>query len=458
MPGALIVPGLTLEKPAPERAADPRRAMAEPRFGRFLVLIAQLALLLGVFRVFRVQEFYQVHSQDSTFFPACCLMFGAFAVHYWLPFHLKERFWIAVCLVGAGMFFPLRVIVALIGLGTVFYLILRSRLAYWFRVGLIVCIFLSVMEASVSPVLVSRIFGRYGPPSTLWPIFGSIFMFRLIIYAHDVRYMKGRPSLQEYLAYFFILPNYYFWLFPVIDFQAMRLGYYRRNIDEVAQQGIAWICRGTLQLLLYEVVSSQRNLQVLRGVSSLGSLVWFLLLTFLLYLRVSGQFHIIAGLLHLFGYDLPETNHKYLLSRSLMDFWRRINIYWRDFMVKIVYFPIYFRLRKRNELRAQVLATTAVFVVTWALHSYQAFWLRGAFVFTWPDTIFWAILGAAVVASVWRDARKPGRPAATGWRGRATNAISVLATGLFIISIWSLWSAPSVSAWLDLMRWWRPAP
>ena len=56
--------------------------------------------------------------------------------------------------------------------------------------------------------------------------------------------------------------------------------------------------------------------------------------TYLLYLRVSGQFHIIVGMLHLFGYDLPETNHRYLLARSVNDFWRRVNIYWKDFMVK----------------------------------------------------------------------------------------------------------------------------
>ena len=35
-------------------------------------------------------------------------------------------------------------------------------------------------------------------------------------------------------------------------------------------------------------------------------------------------------------------------------------------MVKMVYFPVYFRLRSSGETRAQVVATAAVFVVTWA--------------------------------------------------------------------------------------------
>ena len=54
----------------------------------------------------------------------------------------------------------------------------------------------------------------------------------MISYAHDVRYMKERPPLREYLAYFFILPNFYFPLFPVIDYKTMRLSYYRRDIHE----------------------------------------------------------------------------------------------------------------------------------------------------------------------------------------------------------------------------------
>src|SRR5690606_3022662 len=134
-----------------------------------------------------------------------------------------------------------------------------------------------------------------------------------------------------------------------------------------------------------------------------------MVMTYLLYLRVSGQFHIIVGLLHLFGYDLPETHRRYLLANSLTDFWRRINIYWKDFMVKMVYFPLYFRLRRRGDIRAQVIATSAVFVTTWLLHSYQWFWLRGEWLFTWPDTLFWGVLGALVIVNVVIEAKRGQR-------------------------------------------------
>ena len=126
-----------------------------------------------------------------------------------------------------------------------------------------------------------------------------------------------------------------------------------------------------------------------------------MVLTYLLYLRVSGQFHIIVGLLHLFGYDLPETHRRYLLARSLTDFWRRINIYWKDFMVKLVYFPVYFRLRRSGrDAGAGRRHGRWCSSTTWLLHSYQWFWLRGEFLLTWPDTLFWAILGVLVTVNL----------------------------------------------------------
>jgi D-alanyl-lipoteichoic acid acyltransferase DltB (MBOAT superfamily) len=285
-------------------------------------------------------------------------------------------------------------------------------------------------------------------PEGVWAAIGSIFMFRMIIYMHDLRHMKQLPGLREYLAYFFLLPNYYFPLFPVIDYQVMRMSYYRRDIHEVAQQGIAWIGRGTVQLILYRVLSYYKGLQSIERIDSPASLFLFMVLTYVVYLRVSGQFHIIVGMLHLFGYDLPETNRKYFLARSLTDFWRRINIYWKDFMVKIVYFPIYFRLRKGNELRAKLLATGAVFFVTWLLHGYQTYWLNGIFQVGPADTVFWAALGGLMALTIWFEHRHQKRGGAA-WARHLQTAASTVATFVTISVLWSMWSAPTLGAWTE---------
>jgi alginate O-acetyltransferase complex protein AlgI len=433
---------------------DPRAARAATNPSRYFLLILQLGLLLGVFRVFHVEQFNG--PEDLNFFAMCCVAFGAFAVHYWVPFRLKEKFWVTVSVICAGLFLERRVAVMLLAAGFGLYFILASRLSYRMRVAITAAVFALAIFLNVKSERMAHLPHGLSLPAVFWPVFGGIFMFRIVVYLYDLQTIKGKPSLTEYLAYFFILPNYLLLLFPVVDFKTMRLSYYRRDIHESAQQGIFWICRGTVQLLLYMIVLQAHYIQELNGAHSLPSVLWMMFLTFMLYLRVSGQFHIVVGLLHLFGYDLPETNHKYLLSRSLNDFWRRINIYWKDFMVKIVYFPVYFRLRKKNDFRARMVATAMVFIVTWALHSYQTFWLQGKFVMTWQDTLFWGILGSLVMINVWWEIRHPKRGKDTTWTARLRHAGSVLGTMTMILFIWSLWSAPSVQAWIDFLTWWHP--
>src|SRR5439155_7314418 len=117
------------------------------------------------------------------------------------------------------------------------------------------------------------------------------------------------------------------------------------------------------------------------------------------------QFHIIVGILHLFCFHLPETHRSYFLTSSFTDFWRRINIYWKDFMMKLFYYPAYFALRKRGEARAIVLSTVLVFATTWMLHSYQWFWFRGSVLLAWNDLIFWSVLGLLVVITTLHELR-----------------------------------------------------
>src|SRR5215470_8920855 len=111
-------------------------------------------------------------------------------------------------------------------------------------------------------------------------------------------------------------------------------------------------------------------------------------------------------MLHLFGFNLSPTHHLYCLSSSFTDFWRRINIYWKDFMMKIFYYPLFFKLRRYGDIPAIAVATMVVFILTWTLHSYQWFWIRGDFPITWQDGLFWMTLGLLVVVSAIREFKR----------------------------------------------------
>jgi hypothetical protein len=240
----------------------------------------------------------------------------------------------------------------------------------------------------------------------IWPILASMFMFRLALYLYALKHDKKRPTMAQTLAYFFMLPNVCFPLYPVIDYATFIRTYYDRDAGRIYKIGIKWIVRGLLHLILYRFVYLHLASDPME-VRTLGNLVQFMLATFLLYLRVSGQFHVIAGVLHLYGFRLPETHHLYYLASSFTDFWRRINIYRKDFMMKLVYYPSYFQLRRWGDNIALVVSTVIVFLTTWILHSYQWFWLRGGFPLEPQDVLFWGILGGLVVFGSLREMKRP---------------------------------------------------
>lgn len=409
---------------------------SKPDVRHFAMLALPLALLLAIFRVYSLEQ--------PVFLSLASLVFGGFAVSYWLPFRFKRDFLMLLSLAGAYVLLDPVVASLLIAAGLALFAIVRSPIDFRWKVA--------VLLGTSGILAYGRATDRFAIPRDFWPIFGAIFMFRMIVYLYDARHLPGPLSLKDYLSYFFLLPNYYFLLFPVIDFQTFQKSYFRRDIHTVAQQGIWWIARGTTHLLLYRLIYQAQASLTPPNVSVAAAVVGRIVLTYLLYLRVSGQFHIITGMLLLFGYDLPETNRRYLLAHSLTDFWRRINIYWKNFMVKLVYFPVYFKLRRKGEVRAQLLATLPVFIVTWFLHGYQFFWLKGKFRVTLNDALFWTLLGAFVMVNVWLESRPGKRVSSIGWKSKLRNGAQVAGTFALIALLWSMWSANSLTEWFDFLK------
>jgi alginate O-acetyltransferase complex protein AlgI len=263
-------------------------------------------------------------------------------------------------------------------------------------------------------------------------------------------------SLLDTLSYFLLLPNFCFMHFPVVDYRTMQRGYFADNVHAVQRRGLQMMFRGTIHLLCYRLVYHEL-LFAPSKVHDLVSLGAYLVCNYLLYLQVSGQFHMACGMLHLFGFQLPETHHRYLLATGFTDYWRRINIYWKDFMIRIFFNPVVFRLKWWPRPAALATATAIVFVATWLLHAYQSYWLRGSWGFTVPDALFWGLLGVLVLVNVQLDARHTKSRerwdrTAAGSSALIVRAVKVGGTFTTVTLLWSLWSSPSISAWIDLLR------
>jgi hypothetical protein len=242
----------------------------------------------------------------------------------------------------------------------------------------------------------------------------------------------------------------------VVDFSAFRRTHYNHpDPIPIYQTGIRWMFRGMLHLIAYRIVNY--NFIIPAGeLTDAVSFAQLMLANFLLYLRVSGQFHIIIGLLHLFGFNLPETNHFFWLATSFTELWRRINIYWKDFMQKVFFYPLVVKMKRLPEARRLALAASLAFVATWALHVYQWFWLRGTLFINLPDIIFWTILAVLVLFSIRRENRqaKPKLPASAGQSFPAIAQRAVRAAGFFLLMsvLWYMWTSASFSGWWEVVR------
>jgi len=425
----------------------------------FAVTLAQFAL------VYWLMERYNLEREPFRNVVALCV--AGFAVNFWLPLRFRMWWFLALCLIGLVLVFgmdkgawsadqALRRCGWLVGIVGGIIGLCALPIAFWWRTGLValVCGLLAVLRAGKAEWLPAFVpTWAVAVPPEIWPILGSMLMFRLIVYLYDLRF-SGRPGLAASGGYLLMLPNVCFPLFPVVDFKTFVKSQQAGATFSSYQVGLGWIVRGVFQLLLYRLAYYEFYLDPAR-VADGADVAQFLFATYFLYLRVSGSFHVIIGLLRMLGFALPETHHRYYLATSFTDYWRRINIYWKDFIMKLVYYPIMFRLKRAPQTTAMVTATLVAFFATWALHSYQQFWLLGKFPIETRDIVFWGVLALFVtVNSVW-EARR-GRKRTLGNKKPTVREVVIRglqAAGTFglICFLWSIWNSRGMDDWLAVM-------
>ena len=409
--------------------------------GKFLGIVFQLGLLVVIIREFQLGN---VVFYDSVL----KLVFYGFILHYFLPQAYRLPFFLFLSL---GTFIGVLGLTNglwLVGIGLGLISLGHIPIKFGYRMVLVALtvIFLAMVRAGLIEISM---------PVAIWPILGSVFMFRLIIYLYDLKHSKKPVNFWTALSYFFLLPNVVFPFFPVVDYSTFSRTYNNDERHRIYQTGVEWILRGVIQLIFYRVVYYYVAISP-EEITNTAELVRYTISNFMFYLRVSGEFHIIIGLLHLFGFNLPVANDHYLLSSSFTDLWRRVNIYWKDFMQKVFYYPSYVWLTKRkvSGTTALVLTTIIVFTATWFLHSYQWFWLRGSFLFAAYDILFWSILTILVIRNTLAEA-KQGRTRTLGNRSLSFRDIAIrgvrnAATISLLFFLWTLWTSPSIGIWLSL--------
>jgi D-alanyl-lipoteichoic acid acyltransferase DltB (MBOAT superfamily) len=424
------------------QVAAGRRALDE--VWKFALIAGQLALTAYVIKSWEIEArvFYDV--------VILLILFGFIAHHFVKPSWRPALFFfigLAAIVAVLGQAYPMAAAL-LIAFSLGLFMLANLPIGLRWRVGLIGAFTLVMAALQMGLIKASW-------ANIVVPLLASMFMFRLVLYLYDMRNGRGPKNWWTRLSYFFLPPNPMFPFFPVVDFATFGRTYYNAPALEIYQRGVHWIVRGVIHLLIYRIVYLYFTLAP-ESVSSPGEFLHYIVANFALYLRISSLFHLIVGLLLLFGFNLHETHSSFYFSTSFIDFWRRINIYWKDFMQKIVFNPAFARLKKFgvSHLPSVLGAMAIVFLATWALHAYQWFWMRGSVLFTWPDFLFWALLGAFLIVQTYRQETAPkaaARGAYSPLRARALLVLRTICTFLTICVLWAFWASPSLAAWGELL-------
>lgn len=403
--------------------------------GRFLQIALQLGLVLSVALWFGIEL-------ERGFGVVAVIIFLGFLLHAWLPPRIRIPFFVLLTLIAVGVLLRADG-VWLIAIGLALLAICHLPVPWAARVVLVF-----VAAAGLAVLQIGWIEVPWA--TAVIPILAAMFMFRLILYMYDLKTEKSPAGFWQRIAYFFMLPNLCFPLFPVVDYKTFLRTYYDAPAADIYQKGVFWMLRGVSHLLLYRVVYHLLPIAD-SDLSGIVGVYAFMAMTYGLYLRVSGLFHLTVGSLCLFGFNLPLTNNHYFLASSFNDLWRRINIYWKDFMMTTVFYPIFMWSRDRRMNTRLVLATGGVFFVTWFLHSYQWFWLQGAFPVRSIDITFWGFLGVALaINTVWearRGRRRVVPNSAWSWGRSFSVTAQTIAVFTVMAILWSLWNSESYAEW-----------
>ncbi len=290
------------------------------------------------------------------------------------------------------------------------------------------------------------------PPAFLEPhrvvIFSlsSLFALRWFWYINE-REIGGRGTLALDASYFFNFPAIALWFFPLVSYRRWKESLGKELQAKNLNRGIYWIVLGILQLILYRLLEYYLYISSLHVVDA--DTFWQHIFTnFFLLVRVSGFFHVAVGVLALFGFSLPKPVDSYFLARGFADFWRRVNVYFREFLLEVVH-P---KITKWLGVKRVFPSIFLLFLVSGLLYNWQYFSFHVSFPIKGGEILFWILFGSLVS---WELAFVREKDLQTqeseGWKSSLNKGFGVGFTFLAMSGLWSLWAAPSLIEWRRML-------
>jgi hypothetical protein len=365
-------------------------------------------------------------------------------INYWLPPRFTPLLILATTTyILLFAFGPVGSLVFLV-LTLLYFFIAHLPLAFYTRVALLVLLTLALVLLRMQVVYMPRLL-------QVLPWFGSMLMFRFMLYMHELKHEKpdDKTGLWMRFAYILIPVNMAMPLFPIVDYKNFLRGHADGQNNANRKLALRRILLGISCMLLYRI--AYQFLPNAATINSTAEVAQYILLSYVLILRMIGLFWMAIGIVGLYGFALPPVFDNPFFITGFGEIWRKINIYWRSFVTKVFYYPIYFKLRKKTPYPV-LISSLFIFLITWQLHNWQWFWLQGHFVLKINDLLYWLILGGCISLSLSRQAEETKTTATPlGWKNSSLTILRACGMFLFMSFLWSLWNSSSISEWLFLL-------
>ena len=181
------------------------------------------------------------------------------------------------------------------------------------------------------------------------------------------------------------------------------------------------------------------------------------------YLHDLGKFHLVVGMLQLFGFNLPQTNHFYFLARASPTTGGASTSTGRTSCSEDLLLPVLLPRCRRMARRARWSSPRVAFLPPGSCTPTSGSGCAAASRSIWQDMVFWGAMGVVVLGTMIRGTRHgrkrtPGQ-AQDGCGGDSRGRHADPRHPLAICTFWAVWSVGSFARVDADGRWLvRPGP
>lgn len=399
-----------------------------------LLNVLLLCFVFFIIKQFKIESNTGINSLPFFLIPA-------YLLYIFIPLRFKPAVYVALFVICNYFAFGWLSGTVLLALLLIPFVIFSIPLAWNYKL-LFAILFLCFM-------LVLRFDLLYMPRmNVVVPFVASILIFRLILLLYETKYANLYDNHWLNLAYLFSFNHLFFLLGPVVDYKVFVRSFYATNQRENTNRALWFLFSGVLLFVLHRISAA---IFATDSITNLKTLIPFLIGNYLVVLKIVATLTFAVGCITIFGFHLPNPFGLFLFADSFKNYWRKVNVYWREFMMKLVYYPVYFEIRRKTRF-AFFIALFSTFMLSWFFHWYQKTWITGIPSTSTTDFLFWLALGLLVAfTSNAEDVSVDNKPREKTFLQNIVRGFRVLLVFSVMSVLWLLWKSESVAEFFFLL-------